>query len=103
MRRIGKNNREKSIGDILPGVYAKLGLEERMSYVFIATSWKEIVGEVIAKHSEPTGVVGRCLIVKVDSPVWLNELNNFSKMDILKRIQVKNKKIKDIRFKIGVI
>ncbi|MBN1521094.1 MAG: DUF721 domain-containing protein, partial [Candidatus Aureabacteria bacterium] len=57
----------KVIGDILPNVYRNLGLEEKMSYVFLASSWKTIVGDVISRHSRPTGVVHRCLVVEVDS------------------------------------
>ena len=94
--------REKAIGDVLGKVYRQLGLEEKMSYTFLASAWKEIVGEVIARHSRPTGVVHRQLIVEVDSSVWLNELNNFSRADILRRVKEKYKNIKDIRFKIGV-
>ena len=91
------------MGDVLQRLYPKLGLEERMSYTFILSAWEEIVGKAIALHAQPAGVVNRCLMVQVDSPVWLNELNNFSKMDILKRVKEKNKNIKDIRFKIGIV
>ena len=101
MRSARKGSREKAIGDILPMVYKKLGLEERMSYTLLVTDWTEIVGDVIAQHSRPTGVANKCLMVEVDSPVWLNELNNFSRNDILRKVKEKNNRIKDIRFKIG--
>ena len=65
----GRQANERSIGDILPQVYKKLGLEERMSYALLSSSWEEIVGSVIARHSRPTGVVYRCLTVEVDSAV----------------------------------
>ena len=102
MIRKREASKEKVIGEILPSVYKKLGLEERMSYVVLSSLWEEIVGDVIAKHSRPTGVTHKSLIVEVDSPVWLNELNNFSKADILRKVKEKNKSIRDIRFKIGV-
>jgi len=94
-------SKEKAIGEILPKVYKSLGLEEKMGYVFLASSWKKIVGNVIAKHTKPVGVKRQCLLVEVDSPVWMNELNNFSKKDILKRVRGLTPGIRDIRFKIG--
>ena len=102
MKASRRHSKEKAIGDILPFVYKKLGLEERMSYALLSSEWEEIVGPVIAKHSKPTGVAYKCLMVEVDSPVWLNELNNFSKGDILRKVKEKNKAVKDIRFKIGI-
>ena len=97
-----KRSNEKAIGEILPSVYKNLGLEERMSYTLLTDEWIDIVGNVIAKHSRPTGVVNKCLMVEVDSPVWMNELNTFSKDAILKKVKEKNNRIKNIRFKIGV-
>jgi predicted nucleic acid-binding Zn ribbon protein len=102
VRRTGRFN-ERAIGEVLPAVYKNLGLEERMDYVLLAGSWKDIVGENIFRHSKPVGVVNRCLIVEVDSPVWLNELNSYSKSDILRKVKEKNKVIRDIRFKIGMM
>ncbi len=92
-----------SLGDILPNVYKKFKIEEKLNYSAIESAWEDIVGEVIAKHSKPIEFIRGCLIVEVDYPVWLNELNNYSKKDILKRIKNKFKDIKSIKFRIGMI
>lgn len=47
--------------------------------------WSEVVGEVIAKHAQPEKIAYSKLIVRVDSPVWRNELN-FRKSEILKQL-----------------
>jgi predicted nucleic acid-binding Zn ribbon protein len=57
--------------------------------------WSDIVGEVIAKHAVPEKIAYNKLFVKVDSPIWRNELN-FGKEEIRKKI---NKQLKDAQIK----
>jgi predicted nucleic acid-binding Zn ribbon protein len=37
--------------------------------------WKELAGEDVALHSFPEKVSGRKLYVKVDSPIWRQQLD----------------------------
>jgi len=55
--------------------------------------WRNIVGDEIARHTQPEKISYGKLVVKVDSPVWRNELI-FSKEEILKKINQKLKKAK---------
>jgi len=90
---------------VLQRVLKKLGLERKLREAKIAQDWAGIVGSKIAGHSKPTGVRGKVLFVNVDSSVWLSELNNFFKLEMLDQInkQLGEKRIKDIRFRIGEI
>lgn len=59
--------------------------------------WSEIVGENIARHTTAEKVDYGKLYVRVDSPVWRNELS-FQKEEILKKIneRLKNAHLKEI-------
>ncbi|MFH1214811.1 MAG: DUF721 domain-containing protein [Candidatus Neomarinimicrobiota bacterium] len=59
--------------------------------------WQEVVGEVIAKHASPEKISYSKLFIKVDSPVWRNELT-FRKDEILKQLNshLDNAQIKEI-------
>ncbi len=98
-------NKAVPIGDVLRAVVKRLGLERRLKEARIAEDWGRIVGEKIAVHSRPVAVKGRTLIVNVDSSVWLSEMNNFFKDKILDRLrsEFRERRIEDIRFRIGEI
>lgn len=98
-------NKAVPIGDVLRAVVKKLGLERRVKEARIAEDWGRVVGEKIAVHSRPVAVKGRTLIVNVDSSVWLSELNNFFKDKILDQLrsEFRERRIEDIRFRIGEI
>ncbi len=75
----------------------KYGLEtpiEQNKAIFL---WDKIVGEQIASHTEAEKVSYGKLFVKVNSPVWRNELI-FQKEEILNKINKKltNAKINEI-------
>lgn len=93
------------MGNVLEKVLKKLGLERRAREARIAQEWGRIVGEKIARHSAPVGVRGRTLIVNVDSSVWLAELRQFFKEKMLEQIhrELGEKRIRDIRFRIGEV
>jgi predicted nucleic acid-binding Zn ribbon protein len=59
--------------------------------------WNDIVGKTISRHTTPEKIMYSKLFIRVDSPVWRNELN-FRKAEILKKLnnQLKNAQIKEI-------
>lgn len=59
--------------------------------------WQEVVGEAIARHTQPEKVVFGKLYVNVDSPTWRNELI-FRKKEILNNLnaRLKEAKLKEI-------
>lgn len=87
----------ESLGTAIARMLKIYGIEKPVRQNEVFFIWQDIVGEVIAKHAIPEKVAYNKLFVKVDSPVWRNELN-FRKEEILKRIksQLKNAQIKEI-------
>ena len=59
--------------------------------------WKKVVGEQINKHTKPEKVTFGKLYIKVDSPVWRQELM-YQKSDIMNKINMlmENANIKEI-------
>ena len=77
----------------------ELGYEKRLEYQRLLDSWPQVVGERIADVSRAERVQNGVMVVKVDSPVWRNELA-LEKERILKLLQEKtgSKALVDIRF-----
>jgi len=93
------------LSDIIPGIIKKMGLSQRVKEAEVVKEWPEMVGKAIAKHCQPVSLEKGVLTVYVDSSPWLNELQRFSKMMILEKLQSKlgKKAVKDIRFRIGEV
>jgi predicted nucleic acid-binding Zn ribbon protein len=78
---------DASIGRVLGGLMARLGLEQLVQQRMIAEAWREIVGEEIARHAHPTRIHRGVLTVSVNNSVWLFELSTYQKQTILRQIQ----------------
>jgi predicted nucleic acid-binding Zn ribbon protein len=92
------------IGDILKMVFAKLESEKTFTKEDIEGQWKEIVGEVAAKHTRPASLRKGVLTVFVDSSGWTQEMT-LRKRKILKQLKRSfgKDKISGIHFRIGEI
>ncbi len=64
--------------------------------------WDEVVGELIARHTQPESIKRRKLFVKVSSPAWLHELESMKRM-IIERLntEVRSEVIRDIHFSLS--
>jgi len=96
-------DRTQSTADLLPKVMQKLGLRERLHENEVMATWAKIVGEFIAAHSSPVSLREGILYVRVLQPALHYELEQVSKIDILRKLKQRfgNKVIRDIRFRIG--
>ena len=65
----------------------KLGLQEQHWIESLRTEWKDLVGEDVAGHTRPGRVIGRTLVVFVDSSVWLSELTRYGREPMLAKIR----------------
>ena len=80
-------NREiRGIGGILHDVLAGLEQPQCENILILREAWPKLVGEQIAKHSEPAFVKDFNLHVSVDLPGWLPELERI-KRPLLQRLQ----------------
>jgi predicted nucleic acid-binding Zn ribbon protein len=77
----------------------KFGIEKAVSQNKAINIWNEIVGEKVAKNTEPERVEHGVIIVKVSSPTWRQELY-FQKEEIIKKLNnsIGKNVIRDIRF-----
>ena len=90
------------IADILKDVFTRLESEQTLPRDTLEAHWKEIAGELAAKHSFPADLRKNELTVRVDSSVWLQELT-IKKRELLKALKrvLGKDTISEIHFKIG--
>lgn len=75
------------------------GIENAVAQNNALNIWNEVVGDTVAKNTQPEKVEHGIIIVKVTSPTWRQELF-FQKKEIVQKINKKIGKnvIRDIRF-----
>ena len=90
------------LGAVLKRVLSSLEKRGRYTEEDIALFWEKAAGRKAAHHTRPTALKAGRLVVNVDGSSWLYELT-LKKRDILKKFneQLKGKKIKEIRLRIG--
>jgi predicted nucleic acid-binding Zn ribbon protein len=96
-------DRFQSAGDLLPKLMQRLGLRERLHETEVIDAWAKIVGEFIAAHSAPVALREGILYVRVLQPALHYELEQVSKIDILRKLKKRfgGKTIREIRFRLG--
>lgn len=96
-------DRWQAPADVLPKLMQRLGLKERLHETEVQEAWSQIVGEFIAAHSAPVALREGILYVRVLQPALHYELEQVSKIDILRKLKQRfgGKVIRDIRFRVG--
>jgi predicted nucleic acid-binding Zn ribbon protein len=96
-------DRFQGTAELLPKIMQRLGLRERLHETEVIDAWSKIVGDFIAAHSAPVGLREGVLYVRVLQPALHYELEQVSKVDILRKLKKRfgAKVIRDIRFRVG--
>jgi predicted nucleic acid-binding Zn ribbon protein len=96
-------DRWQAPADVLPKLMQRLGLRERLHEAEVIDAWSKIVGEFIAAHSAPVALRDGILYVRVLQPALHYELEQVSKIDILRKLKKRfgSRTIRDIRFRVG--
>jgi predicted nucleic acid-binding Zn ribbon protein len=96
-------DRWRAPADLLPKLMQKLGLRERLQETEVIEAWAKIVGDFIAAHSAPVALREGILYVRVLQPALHYELEQVSKIDIVRKLKQRfgAKVIRDVRFRIG--
>jgi predicted nucleic acid-binding Zn ribbon protein len=96
-------NRWAAPADVLPQLMQRLGLKERLHEAEVAEAWTKIVGEFIAAHSAPMALREGILYVRVLQPALHYELEQISKIDILRKLKQRfgGNIVRDVRFRVG--
>jgi predicted nucleic acid-binding Zn ribbon protein len=77
----------------------RFGIDNAIAQNQALNIWNDIVGNTVAKNTEPDRVEHGVIIVKVSSPTWRQELY-FQKKEIIHKINntIGKNVIRDIRF-----
>jgi predicted nucleic acid-binding Zn ribbon protein len=77
----------------------KFGIDNAIAQNNALNNWNEIVGDTVARNTQPDRVEHGVIIVKVSSPTWRQELY-FQKKEIIQKINntIGKNVIRDIRF-----
>jgi hypothetical protein len=69
----------------------------------VLEAWSKIVGDFISAHSSPVALREGILYVRVLQPALHYELEQVSKIEILRKLKLRfgGKVIKDVRFRVG--
>jgi predicted nucleic acid-binding Zn ribbon protein len=96
-------DRWQSPVDLVPKLMQRLGLRERLHETEVIEAWSKIVGEFIAAHSAPVALREGILYVRVLQPALHYELEQISKIEILRKLKKRfgGKTIRDVRFRVG--
>src|SRR6266480_4211440 len=80
-------DRWQTPADVLPKLMQLLGLRERLHETEVIEAWSKIVGEFIAAHSAPVALREGVLYVRVLQPALHYELEQISKIEILRKLK----------------
>ena len=78
--------RARTLGDVMPAVLDKLGLDRRRAEAEIVRVWNNLIDPNLTAHAQPTGLNKGTLFVTVDSSVWLSEIVRYRRKEILDRL-----------------
>lgn len=92
------------IDSILGRVFASLNIGMKVKQYRIWEVWDSVVGEAIARQTEPQQVKNMILWITVSSSTWMQQLE-FMKHQIVRKLneRIGEEVIKEIRFRIGTI
>ena len=76
------------LGAVLRAAIDRLPIAQRLADGAVLLRWDEAVGETIARHAQPLRLRGRTLVVAVDGPEWMQELQ-FLKHDLCAKLNAR--------------
>jgi predicted nucleic acid-binding Zn ribbon protein len=90
------------LGDVLPQLIAKYGLQQKKNIEGMIQAWREVVGEPYASVTRVAGLKRGVLEIVVPHSAFVQELS-FQQKEMLEKIQaaLPEEKIKKIRFAVS--
>jgi predicted nucleic acid-binding Zn ribbon protein len=87
------------LGELLPSILSRLGLDQRFKEQQVLNLWPTVVGEELATRTKATKVDRGVLYVHVDHGAWMQELH-FIEKDLLRKLRAQSPGVvlKKIRF-----
>ena len=81
-------DRPSRVGDVLRAVLARLPEAQRLADHALWAHWDTVVGPTLARHARPARLRRGVLVVAVDSPEWMQELQ-FLKHELRERLNAR--------------
>jgi len=87
------------VGDVLPAVLRRLGLEQRFKDQHILGLWPDVVGPQLAERTRALRIDRGVLYVRVTHGAWMQELH-FMEKELVERLRARapGADLKRIRF-----
>lgn len=67
--------RPEKVSGVIEGIFARLGIAEKVERATVIADWEELVGTRIAEVATPVRIQGDTLFVEVESASWRMELS----------------------------
>jgi predicted nucleic acid-binding Zn ribbon protein len=94
-----KKRTPKKLGDVVGTVLTKAGISERIAQAQVIPEWRSLVGEQIARVTEPLSVTPQgTLFVSVQTNSWMTELS-LLEPELLKRLNQHTGKLQITRIR----
>lgn len=74
------------VGDVLPSVLKRLGLEQRFKEQEVLALWPDVVGPDLASRTVASRIDKGVLYVRVDHGAWMQELH-FIEKDLVRKLR----------------
>ncbi len=99
---VKRPERARSVAELLPTAFKKMGLGEKLNETEVMQAWKDIVGEFIATHSSPQRFARGVLYIQVVQPTLHYELDREWKPEILRKLKARfgARRIREVRFSV---
>ncbi|MEW6001744.1 MAG: DUF721 domain-containing protein [Nitrospirota bacterium] len=88
----------KKVDSLLIPIIRNLGINEGLRLAEIKKNWYELFNEPLSSHISPLKLSQGKILLQVDSPVWLQELN-FYEEELIKKLSPHG--VKAVRFRLG--
>lgn len=85
--RRNRMNFPAAAGSVLDSLTRKMGVHDRLESYRVWQVWSEVVGPQTAQHAQPFRLRAGVLEVRVDHPVWMQQLQ-LLKPKILERLNI---------------
>jgi predicted nucleic acid-binding Zn ribbon protein len=82
------DDRPRRLGDVLRTALERLPEAQRLADHAVWAHWETVVGPTLARHARPARLRGGVLVVEVDSPAWMQELQ-FLKHELRDRLNAR--------------
>jgi hypothetical protein len=100
LRQSQEGSLVKRVDSLLRPLVRGFGIESSIRFIEIKKNWHMLFDEPLSRHMMPCKMTEGEILLNVDSPVWLQELNYFKK-DIIEKLSPYG--IKEVRFKLGQV